>query len=429
MSSNNTNKRKAPWENNERHYCKTCNVWMGSDRQSILLHETGKRHKEKTDELLKESRLVKQKHEQTAKFLQQSMAKNDIGRFGSHAGFPPIPAPLPISHVPPPPPMAPVPTTLSKNEKKEWESRKKQRENEKRKRSDSHSDDDNTNKQPKKITIQPNEGYYTVPGSGGSGDDDIVYLEGVVFGDILEEEMPIQLWTGARTANSAEKQLVERTMLWKDALVAALRRRSSSKTHEDRMVVDVAYLACPDDADETLETSVSLNRIRIRLGADASIPETLEEARILAMGGEEIEFEIDQDQQTIDEATGLTSWSTVRVKRTTIRQEIKEERARLREKRRQSALEAETLHKRLEERKMEEAKVANADDSALGAYDVWSRTKDGYKGVNIHADVKVDIHETGKKLSEGQEKVSFKKTAFKRGKVKQSRRTTSAEDD
>jgi WW domain-binding protein 4 len=134
-------------------------------------------------------------------------------------------------------------------------------------------------------------------------------------------------------------------------------------------------------------------------------------------------------QETVDETTGLTSWSTVKIKRTTVRQELKEERARSRQKRKEAAQEADKQQREADARKMEEAKVSNADDSALGAYDVWSRTKDGYKGVDIHGEAAVDIHEMGKKLSDGKGAIGFKKSAFKAKKKKQNRRTTSADDD
>ena len=106
-----------------------------------------------------------------------------------------------------------------------------------------------------------------------------------------------------------------------------------------------------------------------------------------------------------------------------------EERERLRQQRREQAEKAENAKREADRRKMEEAKVANADDSALGAFDVWSRSKDGYKGVDIHGEAQVQVHELGKKLSDGQTAVGFKKTAFKAKKKKQNRRTTSADDD
>ena len=84
---------------------------------------------------------------------------------------------------------------------------------------------------------------------------------------------------------------------------------------------------------------------------------------------------------------------------------------------------------------MEEAKVANADDSALGSYDVWTGGKAGYKGVDIMKNDKVDVAVTAKSLSKGKGSVAFKKVGsgssmFKgKAKKKKNRRVTSADDD
>lgn len=408
---------------------------MGSDKQSILLHENGRKHKENVEKNLQDKRKEKQSKEKNAQLLQQSLqqmeaaarlsAHQDIGLYaGNFVASAPVASSYASTSIPPPPPVtssssskSPV-TASSKREKKEWEARKKQRQDEKRKAT-TDNDAEAPSAKRLKIKIEPGQGHYT-------HGDDRTYLEGIVFGDLLEEDMPIQLWTGPLLASGAEKRLLERDMHWKDGLVAAVRQRPSATTHAERLVVDVAYLESDTADDETLVKSVPLDRIRMRLGADDSLPDTLEEARLLAMGGEEKQIKV-EDQQ-VDEATGLTSWATVKVKRTTVRQELKEERARLREMRREQALEEERQRKQAEERKMEEAKVANADDSALGAYDVWSRTKDGYKGVDIHAEAKVEVSDMAKKLSDGKEKVGFKKTAFKAKAKKQNRRTTSADD-
>ena len=154
------------------------------------------------------------------------------------------------------------------------------------------------------------------------------------------------------------------------------------------------------------------------------------------MGGEEVIVKGKGKQSSgaasedmMDEATGLSGWSTVKIKRTTVRSELKEKREATRQLRRRAALRAEQQAKEAEARRMEEAKVSNADDSALGAYDVWSRTADGYKGVDIHQTTQVEVSELGKKLAEGKCNVGFKKTAFASKKKKVNRRTTSADDD
>ena len=65
---------------------------------------------------------------------------------------------------------------------------------------------------------------------------------------------------------------------------------------------------------------------------------TVEEARILAMGGEEIQVNNNDDTTAaeMDEATGLTGWSTVTIRRTTVHQQAREERAQQRLKERQA---------------------------------------------------------------------------------------------
>ncbi|GAX17563.1 WW domain-binding protein 4 [Fistulifera solaris] len=451
MSS--TGKRKEPWRNNERHYCAFCNVWMGSDRQSILLHENGKKHREKVEEQMKEKRKNQQKEEAKSKALQNSLAQmeaaarsslaQDLTHFAGPSLYPaPIPVAVPsftTSFAPPPPP-PPLPTQPppsqgnSKLEMKEWQARKKQRSEEKAKPKEGDQEDDDQIVQ-RKRKLAANEGYYT---QISADDKEVTYLEGHVFGDLLEEEMPIQLWHGSAQATPAEQRLPAYASLWKPALIVALQRKK-----EDDLVslkaVDVAFLASPEDTEERIQKSVPLTRIRIILDGnqDERIPDTVEEARILAgYDGEEVFAE--SEKAEIDEATGLSQWTTVHIKRTTARKELQEERARLREQRRLAAVEQAREEKRKEERRMEEAAVQSAGDSALGAYDIWNRgEKDGYKGVNIHNDMDgnrgsaLSVHDlVAKKISNGRP-VEFQKKAsgFHAKKKKQNIRRTSADDD
>lgn len=271
-------------------------------------------------------------------------------------------------------------------------------------------------------------------------DDD--HSAGPTFVPLLEEDMPIQIWTGSRDANLTEKKLAENFFLWKSGLVSQTRKISLTTINNDTgMVVDAAYLLRTTDTDETLEKSIAPDRIRITLGGDDMIPDTLEEARLTVMGGEIItlfdqqsEINTDHDRGVVvDENTGLSSWGTVEIKRTTVRNELKEERDRMRAKRRREIEEIERQRHETEGRKMEEAKVGNADDSALGAFDVFSSGKAGYKGVDINKESKLEVHETAKRLSKGMGCVGFKKrsgsSAFKQAKKKQNRRITSADDD
>jgi hypothetical protein len=88
--------------------------------------------------------------------------------------------------------------------------------------------------------------------------------------------------------------------------------------------------------------------------------------------------------------------------------------------------------KEIQARKMEEAKYANAHDSALGAYDIWSSLTSAaegktraYKGVDITKETKVEIADTAKDLSKRLGSVAFKKKSSKKKNV----RITLADDD
>ena len=391
----------SSWKNAERHYCAVCNMWMGSDRQSIQLHESGKKHKEKEQAALEQRRKDKSKKDQKEAQVQAALKLMEASAMQSMGYAVPV--------VEAPPVVSSKPKQTQSTDKKDWESRKQKRQEDKEVK-----EEETASK--KQRTIGPEEGHYT--------DGKRTFLEGPIFGDLLEEELPIQFWTGSALASDAEKRLLERDYLWRDGVVALVRKKGS--VHKDEWVVDVAYLATPEATEETLETALPLNRIRILLGADEMIPSTLQEARIMAMGAEEVDVE--PEQVEIDESTGLTGWATVKIKRTTVKAEVREERERIREKRREAIQEEERLRRDAEARKMEEAKVANADDSALGAYDVWGSGK-GYKGVEIGTDACVGAHDAGKKLSEGKASVGFKKPAFKAKKGAKNRRRTTLDDD
>jgi WW domain-binding protein 4 len=464
--SSSTNRPTASWQTKEsRYYCATCNVWMGNDRQSILVHENGKKHKEKVEASLQERRDNKVAADKQASQLQSSLKAMEQAALHSMATGPDslyydttetllsrgsqTTMGSTFAAAPPPPPPPPKEKQQQqpskqqqpscKKEKQAWSALKKQRQEDKQDGDNDDDDQETAGKARRKRTIGPDEGHYTL---AMVGDEDTasdkqqqqkIFLEGTVFAEILEEEMPIQIWLGSHLASLAEKRLPHNQTLWINGLVVAVKKprvdNSENNTpEEDRLVVDVCYLKNPTDHDETIEQNVRLPRIRILLGADESIPKTLEEARILALGGEEVQVTADAEAQ-IDEATGLTGWSTVAIKRTTVHQEAREERARERQKQRQAKRKAQGAQKEAETRKMEEAKVANAEDSALGAYDVWG--KGGYKGVDIHKEAVISIADTAKKLAGVGEKVAFKKanrSKFQVAGKKRNRRTTSADD-
>jgi WW domain-binding protein 4 len=446
MSKPSQQRKHEPWRSKERHYCAVCNTWMGSDRHSITLHENGKKHQENVTQSLQKKRHAKEQQDKQEQLLQQTLQRmnaaahdalytHDVAYYGLASHDNNNNPNVAVSHAAmtmTPPTVAPmlkreVPDRSKREDEKEWQSRKRQRQEEKALKYGKTSDDGEEEEAAPshgRRYIAPDEGHYML--------GEKTYLEGTVFGELLEEDMPIQYWTGHELASNAEKRLPDRHFYWKDAIVAAIRRRMDPHRPPPHLsiVVDLSYLQSLEDTEEKLVKSVPLDRIRIVLGSDPSLPSQLEEARLLAMGGTEVVLPSATATATtdtalpVDEATGLSGWTTVSIQRTSVRAEIKEERERARAERQALAAKEEQIQKETQARRMEEAKVANADDSALGAYDVYSQAKHGYKGVDILSNAVVDIHEMGKKLSEGKGAVSFKKAK----KKVLNRRTTTSDD-
>lgn len=505
--------RRERWQNDERYYCAVCNAWMGSDRQSIMLHENGKKHRENVEKALIEKRVKKQREEKAQKFLSDSLrqmeeaalagtgtapktphAYNQATRrmrqppatpvysatYRSHQQYPTgmrvvsnneygLPPVHQAFHVEPAAQQN-APESQLQQEKIDWQAKNVKCEeisDSKRKIPDDNGDEEDKKEMKSKrakTSIAPGEGYYSYDDlehgneltekkeDQSPREQMTTYLEGEVFHGLLEEDVPVQIWTGP-SSSSAERRDRRNSGHWKNALVAAVvsRRPKSSEFQEDLQIpmIHVSYLASPKDTEETIEKNVSLDRIRIKMGADEKVPDNLEEARLLAMGGEEIHVTKNDrsydtkttNQQDINEATGLSGWSTVTIKKTTHRQQHREERERYAEMKNEAAQKREIEKKRLIEKKLEEARVSNADDSALGAYDVWGKMD--YKGVDISKEVHCSIEDTAKRLAPLQSvsgrnggsstvasggKVSFKKRVKKKGN-KAARRTTSADDD
>lgn len=433
---------REPWRNKERHYCAVCNTWMGSDRQSIMLHEQGKKHRENVDKSLEQKRLERQTQDQSATALQKALAQMNQAAVASHlkdvekygvaalhavatsntvttAGADEKPSTQPQMGQ-----ADAAPASSKKDQMAAWASKKKKREDEKQNEKNGNDDDDNDEADTKRIKrrLAPEEGNYTI--------GDKTYLEGVTFIELLEHEMPVEVWIGALAASLAEKRLPEKQHYWRPGLVIHI--RNSSQDKETGKVLDVSFLRVTTDTDETIEKSVAPNRIRMILGSDESLPDTLEEARISAMGGQVVaitEPEHHEQELMVDENTGLSTWGTIEIRKTTARQELKEERERARRKKREEADRLESELKRAEGRRMEEARVENAEDSALGAYDVWNNGTQGYKGVNIHVTEKMTAADAAGVSLSGGKKVEFKKTnAFQKKVKKQNRRMTSADD-
>ena len=242
--------------------------------------------------------------------------------------------------------------------------------------------------------------------------------------------MTAEIWIGSSGSDELKKRK-DSNALWREGIVTKV---NTAKSNNTPTRCDFAYLRSPTDTEETLEMNLCCSRIRIKLGSSEGVPKTLEEARIARLGGERVQqFEASTE---VDENTGFTCWSTVEVRKATVDHEATKERSRIRAKEREEAQTLEDMKKEVDIKKMEEARYANADDSALGAYDVWSTTKGGYKGVDISKELKLDVKDTAKSLSNGAS-VSFKKreapsragSMFMKGNKKKNFRRKSVDDE
>ena len=335
-----------------------------------------------------------------------------------------------------------------------------------------------------------------------------IYLQCPLYASLLEEEMPVEIWTGSSTTTIQHRMgtvtgtitesaagtgttgtgagtasVNEIQSLWKMGIVMKVHRNDDDDANQTTKTVtetidtinshitcDVSYLKDINDDDETIERKVDGTRLRILLGCDDMIPSTVEEARVALLGAEEGSGGIGIEDATsssttsmpmhisapvMDEDTGLSSWTTTSVRKVTVSQQVKEERARARAKRKEQFEKQEQEKKDAQGRKMEEERYVNAHDSALGAYDVWSSAgRVGYKGVQIgstgtgsggandDAAVGLGSSASGKlAANNGRVGVRFKKrngagaggsstiaSKFKRAQKKQNRRKTFADD-
>ncbi len=397
-----------PWRNKERHYCAICNAWMGSDRQSISLHENGKKHREAVENDLVRRRDEKARKEKDKKDLESVFVKVNATVGGGIAGS----APAFGSTRPWDYPSPGVPS--AKPTKREGQTTLKE--------GDEIASSD-VRKKTSKPAFDPNVGHYELEGQ--------TYLEGRVYANVLDGGMPIQLWMGSTVATDEERRDLRNSNTWKMALLVKVVRRGAE---EGNVSCHVSYLMRPTDDDETLESNVPPSRIRLILGSDPSIPSTMEEAHLALMGGEQIiHVPGDTDASVgIDENTGLSGWTTTTIRKVSSHYERSQENKRKREHEKELAEYKERKERELQARKMEEAKYANAHDSALGAYDIWSSSTSAvegksraYKGVDITKETKVDVADTARSLSKGLGTVAFKKMSSK----KKSARITSADDD
>eukprot|EP00535_Pseudo-nitzschia_heimii_P008724 CAMPEP_0197180594 /NCGR_PEP_ID=MMETSP1423-20130617/5152_1 /TAXON_ID=476441 /ORGANISM="Pseudo-nitzschia heimii, Strain UNC1101" /LENGTH=520 /DNA_ID=CAMNT_0042630693 /DNA_START=116 /DNA_END=1678 /DNA_ORIENTATION=- len=514
-------RRQEPWQRETRYHCVICNVWMGSDRQSILLHENGKKHKENSEHAMLERRAKKQREQRAQNLLSDSLKKMERVAHGetgelsaevytrSHEPRSATPTqsnsnhdnnplsflnqrnhnnlqssresiPTRIKSLPTQARAPRIGTPQTHNnlrvqsinqigsqfeqERIDWQTQKLKREDiniKKRKNREGHDNEKDeeevqNSKMRQRVSILPGEGYYSydyadkkdctkVPCARGKEEGikvkNAIYLEGNIFFGLLEKEMPVQVWTGSSSCGIEKRRSMNITR-WKNALILRVvyNRSESTRGRNNELLpmVDVSYLSSPDDKQETIERKISIDRIRIVLGADKNIPDSLEEARLLAMGGEELHFPsttngedlTTKEKQDFD-ATGLSGWQTVSIKRTTHRQNQKEEKRRLEERKVHDFKRREVEKERNAMRRLEESRVSNADDSALGAFDVFDKMT--YKGIDISKEFNYSVEDSVRRLGTVKSRTSGVKVAFKkRGKKKvqkAARRTTFGDED
>lgn len=423
---------------------------MGSDRQSISLHENGKKHREAVELDLVARREHKAKKEKNEKDLESVFAKVNAA-VGINVGGT-TSATVSSFGVARPWECQPIVPTHSGNKQQQPSDGSAQQSAKNNNRapnastkneSSSPTNVTSTNKLAKVLPpFDPTVGHYELDG--------VTYLEGQIYASILEEGMPIQLWMGSVAASASEKRDLRNFANWKMALLAkVVTKRSVGGGGEDaneggRITCHVSYLQNPNDDHETLESNVHPSRIRLILGSDATIPSSIEEAHLALMGGEQT-IDLSNNNNTnnettvadIDENTGLSGWSTTSIRKVSSHYEINQEKKRKREHEKELATYKEKKEREIQARKMEEAKHANAHDSALGAYDVWSSSNSAvvaegegnatrsYKGVDITKEVQLDVADTAKSLAKGMGNVAFKKKSVKKKNV----RRTLEEDD
>jgi len=448
-------KRHNVWENNQRHYCSVCNAWMGSDRQSILIHENGKKHRENAEASLKKQREEKLKQEKAMNLIASTLQKMNEAVAVVPDGF--ISSSTAATSFQPMSPQV-INTTTNRHTSDNNNKTNNIKHNKNRIKEDDFQDpmkkEEVTSHGNEEYNIQSNmkidtknrkrkkmyeEGYYTV--------GDQTFLCGHIFYEILEVDMLVEIFTGSSTMTKEYQQSLDALPLWKTGVILAIHGNKTNVTNNNnnnnndesdpqqqqppRLSFDISYLNNINDEDETIETKVDPIRLRLRMGMDDSTPKTLEEAELALLGGEDIvTFQQDLSNMDIDENTGLSKWGTVSVRKVTTSHEVKEER------KRQKVQKQEEHDRRLHEskehdrRRMEETQQLHGLDSALGAYDVFNTMK-GYKGVVIHDEVNqrpLLQQLLPPPLHSGSVSISFKAKSNAQNQNKKKLRKTKADD-
>jgi WW domain-binding protein 4 len=357
---------------------------MGSDRQSILIHENGKKHRENVEISLKKQREAKLQLERERNLVTKTLQKMneavlDATPDGVSSSMSLYPPPVHASF----PPVSLQNKTVSNQRRNKDMHNKESKPLVPKEEKDtmgpciSSTDDASscTDVVSRKRKLIHEEGYYTLR--------DDIFLSGPVFYEIFELDMAVEIFTGSPTMTQEYQRSIDSLPLWKTGVIVKIHGKDKLKQDDSKPLFDISYLNDINDEDETIEKRVDPSRLRLRLGVDELAPKTLEEAEVALMGGEDLVTFTNSSQPEIDENTGLSQWTSVSVRKITAHQERREERERQRLQKQEEKERLLQESKEREMRRLEEAKYLHSHDSALGAYDVFN-TMTGYKGVSIH---------------------------------------------
>jgi len=339
-----SNKRRDVWRSLERHYCEVCNCWMGGDRQSIMLHENARRHQNNVEKKLRNAKIAKTQQERENEKLASTLYEIEkvavlnhltkdhkvYGRVAAAATATLVKPRQGSSYCGPRGFYAEVAgRSQPKNQDKdiknnEFDTLKKKRD----------GVDVQRNKAMPNKALGINEGHYKIGNT--------TYLDCSVYVSILKVEMPGQIWKGESSIEGikrAEKNMKQ----WKNGIIVKVKlvpKEIIGLQHETETLVDFAYLKNPNDNKETLEKNVKPSRIRLIVGSGDDVPNSVDEARLIILGGEEV-LKIDETVTEIDENTGFSSWGTVSIRKTTEAKEIQQEEERIKQNK------IETINKKL----------------------------------------------------------------------------------
>ncbi|GMH64018.1 hypothetical protein TL16_g03864 [Triparma laevis f. inornata] len=370
MATSNPNRSKYAL-GNQRHYCKICNSWMGSEAFAIRNHEQGKRHLQN----VREASFEKKEKLKQADIARREIEK-ELGMINSAA-------------------RDYKSQEMKDAEKDSWKDRKKNREEKKKGGEERKSEKKGYTGEPEEIVKEepeeePDLGYYTIKNT--------TYVTPPIFERFFKEDTACQVHVGGE---------------WYDCLIIGVDVTVVPNT-EPKVVIReycVGYLESDED-DEEKEISVKSDDIRGVLGEEG-MPRSLEEVE------EKVEKKEDDDDKEEEEEEeeevtpqvelkerdeyGTSEWTSVTT-RTVTTGEYESEQKRLKEeKEEEDKIREQDRKRKLVIDNVNLSAIKDDGDSALKSFNVYGGK--GYKGVELGRDV---VQDGGKEIA-GAGKAVFKK--------------------